>query len=153
MRRAPGARQNTAGGTVSAVTGRTVTVIAVATPGSTRRRWGVSPPMPGACMTCTATCGSGYRIAGIIIIRERRVTAVPGPAGTAAGACLVVAPGATLRGSCVPRFAPGPPARSAATMSASVWPRTSRAKALYGLSARDPLPGFPFYFALFPFSV
>ena len=43
-----------------------------------QRRWGVSRPIPGVCMTCTATCGSGYRIVGIAIITERRATAAPG---------------------------------------------------------------------------
>ena len=48
--------------------------------------------------------------------------------------------------------ASGTPARSATTISASAWPRTSRPKALCEKSAQDFQAGFPFNFFLFPFS-
>ena len=93
MRRGPGALRNTVGGMTSAVTGPTVIMKTVATSGSTLRRQGVSLPMPGACTTCTATCGNGCRIAGMTAMRARRLTAAPGPVASAAGAWFGAVPG------------------------------------------------------------
>ena len=90
--RAGSTTQRTVGGTASAATGRTVMAAAAAGTLTARRRWGVSPLMPGACMTCTATWGSGCRIAGTTVTWGRRRMAVPGRVGIAAGAWFVAAP-------------------------------------------------------------
>ena len=152
MRPVPGAPLHTVGETVLAATGRTVMAAAAAGILTGLHRSAVSSPMLGDCTTCMATCGSGCRIAGTTVMWAPRQTAVPGRVGIAVSACFGVATGPALRGSCVPPFAPGMTARSASLLPASAWPRTSRAKTLYGLLAQDSLPGFPGYLTLFPFS-
>ena len=58
-----------------------------------RRRWAVLRPMPSVCMTCTAMCGSGSKIAGTIITKARPPMAAPGPrtALACAGPCCAAA--------------------------------------------------------------
>ena len=46
--------------------------------GSRPRRWGASRPTPGACRTCTATCGSGAWIPGTTATRGRQRMGAPG---------------------------------------------------------------------------
>ena len=79
-----GARRSTVGGTASAATGRIVLIVVAAGIIYKLRRWGVFPPMPGDCTTCTGMCGSGWRIAGTTDMRVRRVTVPPGRVGTVA---------------------------------------------------------------------
>ena len=90
-------------------------------------------PTPLVFMTCMATCGSGCRIAGTDVIRVRRRTARPGPAGTVKGACCAAVPGMTNPYSSARPSAAGSPPAIGPTSTVSVW------------SGRSPLESLTLY--------
>ena len=77
-----------------------------------------SAPIPGAFTTCTATSGSGRRIAGPRRTPAIPGTAAPGPAATAAGAWCAAAPGTTRRPICALPSATGTSPTTAAACRA-----------------------------------
>ena len=75
------------------------------------------------CMMCTAMHGSGLRTAGMTVTTVRRPMVVHGLGEeTAANACCVAAPGSSIRGSSVRRFATGTGRGTGSTTSGSVSP-------------------------------
>ena len=145
---------STVGGTVSAATGRTVMVAAVAGMMTGQRRWGVFLPMPGAYMTCTATCGSGCT--GLFWNDSYVGAPTDGSAWTSGDCSRRVIRGGSwsndpryLRSAyrngsypLVPLLLPG----------VSFGPGQVDRRHYTRQSAQDFLPGFPFTFSLFPFS-
>jgi eukaryotic-like serine/threonine-protein kinase len=79
---------------------------------------GSSGPTPGACTTCTATCGSGARAGMPTILdrRKRRATSVP-------PACCVAARGTIMPTTAVLRTAITTIRRTPTTTSVFAWPR------------------------------
>ena len=83
-------------------------------------------------MTCTGTCGSGWRTVGTLSIEVLRVMGARGRAvGSVRCACCAAAPGTTARGASAPPPAAGAPPRAGTTTSASELP---------GRSPRESLP-------------
>ena len=88
------------------------------------------------CMTCTATCGSGWRIVITIVTWAPRQMVVPGCKGTAAGAWFGAAPGMMIRRTYVPPTVEDLPAPPVMTAGASAWPRTSEPETTFHYSLR-----------------
>ena len=78
-------------------------------------------PNPWGLYTCTATSGSGSRIAGPRRTPATPETAAPGPAATAAGAWCAAAPGTTRRPTCAPPSATGTCRTTAAACRGFGW--------------------------------
>ena len=113
------------GGMKSARTGRIATTIIVATSGSPPRRSVRSRRTNSAYMTCTATCGSGWRTAGTAATRARLRMAARGAAEIARCAFCAAAAGSAARGPSAPQTGSGSPPTSAKSAAGSVWPGRS----------------------------
>src|SRR5262245_5650274 len=121
MQHAPELERRIHGATRSART--TPTATAAAAGGTTGRRLRSvhSVPMNSACTTCTATFGSGSRIAITTTTTERRRTARCGGEATAVTVSCAAVPGTTNRGTSAQPTAADTPATAGTTTSASAW--------------------------------
>ena len=79
-----------------------------------RHRLDRSAPTDGDFTTCTAMCGSGCKIVGVM--RARRQMVLLGCLETALCAYCVVVGGTTIRVTCGRRIASGPPPRAGSTV-------------------------------------
>lgn len=142
MRRGPVQRRSTTSATVCpncagmpimriaarVLTGRTS--LALTELGCALPPWDVTSRTVMVCMTCTAMLMSGCRIAGMRVTREYRVMAVTGQLGTVVGAGCGAALGTIMLGPFVLLAVMDTPARTAFTISASAWFRTSEPEAI-----------------------
>ena len=106
-----------------------------------RFRWVRFRPTCSACTTCTAMCGSRWRIVGTRAIAARPRTAAHGlPATAVRCACFAVAPGIPLIVGCGPQTASLARSATAATPTVSASPATSAPDpgALYGRTRVTP---------------
>lgn len=125
-RRGRAQRRATVGAKKSAATAPTATAVAVSGTAGKPPRWGVLSPMPLVFTTCTAMLMSGWRTAGMTIMRARRAMAAPGRAVVMATfASCAAAPGTFIHGICVPRTATGTDRCTATTVTVFVWPGIS----------------------------
>ena len=98
--------------------------------GDGRCRWDRSRRTRSGCTTCTATCGSGRRIAGTTVTAARRRMEVRGREENAVVVWCAGAPGTAYRGACAPPIATGTAPVSAGSTSVFELPGRSPRESL-----------------------